>query len=373
MNDTLTTTAGAAVALTGLRRSYGQVRAVDVARLAGVSKTAASLALNAPPGSRLSAETVTRVREAAQSLGYRPNPAARSLRLGTTRTVGVISDEVIITRYASAMITGALDVAQETDHTLLISEANGDPARMAEAIEATLDRHADGVLFAVMAAKLVELPPLPERLRVVLVNGTGTKGEPAVLPAEYEAGFGIAAELLQAGHRDVAIVGHPPDDRLRAEHTVTVGTRLNGIRAAFQQAGVEPALRLEATQWEPDVGYELTRRVLAGGRPVTALLCMNDRLAFGAYQALQESGVGLLRPRDVHVRGHGAVEPRGGQQAQADGERARDPAVQPAAAAAAAPGLPGLGSGFGCGGHRRAFPALAVVVSGVTGSECVIG
>ena len=271
----------------------------DVARLAGVSKTAASLALNAAPGSRLAAETVTRVREAAQTLGYRPNPAARSLRLGTARTVGVISDEVIVTRYASAMVTGALDVAHETDHTLLVSEANGDPVRMAEAIEATLDRHAEGLLFAVMAAKLVELPPLPEHLRVVLVNGAGSRGEPAVLPAEYEAGFGIAAELLQAGHRDIAIVGHPPDDRLRAVHTVTVGTRLNGIRAAFQQAAVEPALRLDATEWEPDVGYELTRQVLAGDRRVTALLCLNDRLAFGAYQALQEAGVSI--PRDMSV------------------------------------------------------------------------
>ena len=174
---------------------------LDVAQLAGVSRTAASVALNAPPGGRLSAETVERVREAAHQLGYRPNPSARNLRLGTTRTVGVISDEVIITRYASAMITGLLDVADATDHKLLVSEANGDPERMAKAIEAALDRRVDGVIFAVTAAKLVELPPLPERMGVVLVNGTGTKGEPAVLPAEYEAGFGIAAELLQVGHR----------------------------------------------------------------------------------------------------------------------------------------------------------------------------
>lgn len=272
---------------------------VEVAQLAGVSRTAASLALNASPGSRLSAETVERVREAARQLDYRPNPAARSLRLGTTRTVGVISDEVIITRYASAMITGALDVAHATDHTLLVSEANGDPARMAEAVEATLDKRADGLIFAVVAAKLVELPPTPAQLRVVVVNGTGSKGEPAVLPAEYEAGFAIAAELLQAGHREIAIVGHPPDALLRAVRSVTVGTRLNGIRAAFRQAGVEPALRMDAADWEPDVGHALTRQVLASSRRITALLCLNDRLAFGAYQALQEHGVRI--PQDMSI------------------------------------------------------------------------
>lgn len=271
----------------------------DVARLAGVSKTSASLALNDAPASRLSVETVRRVRKAAETLGYRPNPVARGLRMGTTRTVSLVSDEVITTRYASAMITGALDVAHATDHTLLLSEVHGDPARTAEAIEATLDRRADGVIFALMAARLLELPPLPTRVRVVLLNAAGSQGEPAVLPAEYDAGRAVAEELLRAGHREVALLGQPPEDRLRAVHSVTVGTRLNGIREAFHHAGVQLALRLEADSWEPDVGYELTRRVLAGPRRVTALLCLNDRLAFGAYQALQEAGVRV--PEEVSV------------------------------------------------------------------------
>ena len=78
-----------------------------------MSKTAVSLVLNNRPNSRLSAEAEQRVREAARELNYRPNPAARSLRLGTARTVGFISDDVIVTRYASAMIRGALDVAAQ--------------------------------------------------------------------------------------------------------------------------------------------------------------------------------------------------------------------------------------------------------------------
>ena len=271
----------------------------DVARLAGVSKTSASLALNATPGARLAPATVRRVQDAAASLGYRPDPVARGLRLGTTRTVSLVSDEVITTRYASAMITGALDVAHATQHTLLLSEVHGDPARVTEALEATLDRRADGVVFAVMAARLVELPPLLHQVPVVLLNATGTRQEPAVLPAEFAAGRAVADELLGAGHRAVALLGVPPQDRLRAVHTVTVGTRLAGIRDAFVRAGVEPVLTLEASDWEPDVGHALAHEALAGPRRVTALLCLNDRLAFGAYQAAQE--LGLRIPDDVSV------------------------------------------------------------------------
>ena len=79
----------------------------DVAALAGVSPTAVSLVLNDKPGSRLSADAAARIRAAAEQLDYRPNPAARSLRVGKTQTVAFLSDDETVTRYASAMIRGA--------------------------------------------------------------------------------------------------------------------------------------------------------------------------------------------------------------------------------------------------------------------------
>ena len=112
-----------------------RVTLADVAERAGVSKTAVSLILNDRPGSRLSQELATRVRAAAAELNYRPNPAARSLRLGKTEIVGFVSDEVSITRYASAMIRGALDVAQQHDHTVLIAETGSDPERRDQAVK----------------------------------------------------------------------------------------------------------------------------------------------------------------------------------------------------------------------------------------------
>ena len=88
-----------------------RVTLADVAEQAGVSPTAVSLVLNNRPGSRLSPDTADRIRQVADELGYRPNRAAQSLRLGKTRTIGLLSDDVTVTRYASAMIRGALDVA----------------------------------------------------------------------------------------------------------------------------------------------------------------------------------------------------------------------------------------------------------------------
>lgn len=96
---------GQATAAKGGREAE-EVTLADVASLAGVSSTAASLVLNDRPGSRLSADAAARIRAAAEQLNYRPNPAARSLRLGKTQTVAFLSDDVTVTRYASAMIRG---------------------------------------------------------------------------------------------------------------------------------------------------------------------------------------------------------------------------------------------------------------------------
>jgi LacI family transcriptional regulator len=118
----------------------------DVAKRSGMSVTAVSLVLNDRPGSRLSEEAKTRIRTAAQELEYRPNPAARSLRLGKTRTIGFVSDDVTITRYGSAMIRGALTEADAHDYTVLMAETAGHPQRIERAIKAMLDRRPDGLI-----------------------------------------------------------------------------------------------------------------------------------------------------------------------------------------------------------------------------------
>src|SRR5690349_23523849 len=85
-----------------------RVTLADVARLAGLSTSAASMILTGRPDTRLSAEAHSRVHAAAASLGYRPNVAARSLRTDKSRTIAFISDYVATTRFASGLIRGAL-------------------------------------------------------------------------------------------------------------------------------------------------------------------------------------------------------------------------------------------------------------------------
>jgi LacI family transcriptional regulator len=76
----------------------------DVARLAGLSPTAASQILNGTPETRFSEDSHRRVLAAAAELGYRPNMGARALRTDRSLTIGFISDVVATTRFASGLI-----------------------------------------------------------------------------------------------------------------------------------------------------------------------------------------------------------------------------------------------------------------------------
>ncbi|GAA1501491.1 LacI family DNA-binding transcriptional regulator [Terrabacter terrae] len=272
----------------------------DVAARAGLSKTAVSLVLNDRPGSRLSADAVARIHEAASELGYRPNAQARSLRLGTTGTIGFISDDVTVTRFASAMIRGLLDAADERDRGVLIAETFQHPKQLRTAMEAMADRQVDGLIFGALAARLLDLPPLPDGLRAVTVNCVNPDVPVAVLPDEEEAGYAVTRQLLDSGHgAGLGIIGNAPIARSDPRVSVTISRRFDGIERALREAGVTPVAIEDIEKWEPWNGYDATARVLDSGAAVTGLLCLNDRVAFGAHQALTERG--LRVPDDLSI------------------------------------------------------------------------
>ncbi|MFG2062267.1 LacI family DNA-binding transcriptional regulator [Micromonospora sp. NPDC048871] len=273
----------------------------DVAKRAGLSKTAASMVLNGREGTRLSAQAHQRVFAAAEELGYRPNVAARSLRTRKTATIAFVSDIVATTRFAGDLIRGALDAARERDHVLLIAETQGDAAFERYAIETILDRQVDGVIYAAMATRRLSVPPAVLSGPVVLLNATSAAAElPGVLPDDEGAGVTVAETLIGYGHRDrIALIGRNRRKERDPEISLAAEARLRGIRATLAAAGVGLQVEGFCPDWLPEHGYTATRALL--GRPdrPTAIICMNDRLAFGAYQALGEAGLRI--PEEISV------------------------------------------------------------------------
>lgn len=277
-----------------------RVTLADVARDAGLSKTAASMILNGRPDTRLSKEAHERVHAAAARLGYRPNVNAVALFTGKTSTLALISDEVATTRFATGLIRGALGAAEAAHHVLLVLETGGQPARESAALNAALDRQVDGLIFATMRARDLYVPELPPGTSVVMLNSTNPVFSTSVLPDEEVGGRVAVEHLVARGHKEgIALIGQSD----RAEHGVfrspNIERRTRGIRTAMAEHGLEFIAEESVWNWEPENGYKLTKKVLRQHPDVRVLVCMNDRLAFGAYQALGDAGRQV--PNDVSV------------------------------------------------------------------------
>jgi len=268
-----------------------RVTLADVARRAGMSTSAASMILNGRPDTRLSQDAHDRVNAAAAELGYRPNVAARGLRTDKTLTVGFVSDLVATTRFASGLIKGALEAAENAGHVVLVAETGGEPRREAEAIAALLDRQVDGIIFATMRARELFVPDLPRGTAAVMLNATNARYTDSVLPDEATGGRAAVELLLAAGHRDrIALVGQSDAAERDVFRSETVSRRVAGIRETMRENALEFVAEESIWLWEPENGYEATHRLLASDPGIRALICMNDRLAFGAYQAAAELG-----------------------------------------------------------------------------------
>lgn len=271
----------------------------DVAKLAGLSTTAASMILTGRPDTRLSAEAHAKVHEAAAKLGYRPNVAARALRTDKSRSIALISDYVATTRFASGLIRGALAAAEEARHVMLVLETGGEPAREIQAVQAALDRQVDGLIFAAMRAREVFVPDVAINAPVVMLNGTSARFPLSVLPDEYQGGRDAVRLLLEGGvGGDIVLLGHNAQDEAGLFRSEMINSRLAGIRDAMTEAGLSFVKELSCWDWEPNHGYSLTQELLSTHTP-RAILCLNDRLAFGAYQALMERGLSI--PKDVAI------------------------------------------------------------------------
>ena len=256
----------------------------DVAALAGVSVGTASKALNGRGSLR--ADTVARVRQAAEQLDFRPNAAARSLHAGRTYTVGMITTDTI-GRFSIPLLIGAEDTLGGGQISVLLCDARDDPIRERHHLKVLLSRRVDGII--VTGRRAGARPPIEVDARVPVVYAFLASTDPAdcsVVPDEA-AGTRLAAEHLRtAGRRRIAHITGP-------EHH-------HSARVRAQAAGdlVTPPLYGE---WSEAWGRRATGILLARGTDFDAILGGSDQIARGAADALREAGRRV--PQEVALTG----------------------------------------------------------------------
>jgi LacI family transcriptional regulator len=270
----------------------------DVARLAGVSQTTVSFVINKTPDGGISEDTRDRVRQAVETLGYRPNAVARELRRSRSHTIGFLTDEIATTPYAGQIIAGAQEAAWTRGKILMIVNTGLNAPLREAGLDLMLERQVEGVIYASMYHRAVEpLPNLYDTPVVLLDCYVADRSLPSVVPDEVGGGHDATAVLLRAGHRRVAFIN------LRPPHVLPAAAgRLKGYQAALAAHGIpfDPAL-VRSGDSTAESGYQCARELMELPDPPTALFCGVDRMAMGAYDALRD--LHLRIPDDVAVVG----------------------------------------------------------------------
>ena len=292
-----------------MERRTRRPRIADVAREAGVSKTAVSFAFNNPE--RLAAGTAVRIRAVAESLGYRPNPVARLLTQPRTLTLGILTPQALAVTFSNPFFAefseGVAQTAERLGYALhFISPLHGS---LALAIgRATVD----GVVAIGLSAGHPEIGQIQTAgVPMVLVDTDDVPGHSSVVVDDEDGARSAAEHLLVLGHRDVVILAvEGPEGSAhtgQADEPGVTARRLRGYHAGFDAASVAlPATRIVAGRASIEGGADAFRRAWAAGHRPTGLLAMSDAMAIGAMSAARDLGV--LVPRDLSIVGFDDVD-----------------------------------------------------------------
>ena len=264
----------------------------DVAKLAGVSFKTVSRVINRSP--HLKDEMRQKVLRAIDALEYRPHHNARLLRTGRSNVLAFINDDIAMTPFAGQIIQGAQEASWRNGMLLLTLHTGGDRSIERAAVQAALESHVKGIIFATMYHRAVEVPEAAFELPLVLVDCFASSGPyTSVVPDEIGGGYAATRCLLERGHRRIAMINAD------LKYPAAAG-RLKGYRKALREFGVKfDSTLLRTGGWWQEDGYKNAISLLEV-KP-TAVFCVSDRVAMGVYDAVKELGVRV--PEDLSVVG----------------------------------------------------------------------
>ena len=279
-----------------------RVRIKDIAAEAGVSVTSVSYILNKAPGQTFAPETIQRVHEAADKLGYVPNMAAKSLVSNRSRLIGVVIPQTELHKelmfsnpFYGEFLSSVEYIARQNGYHVLISGTNADQTYIGVARTRSLD----GIIILGMYLEEHYAEIKKAGIPVVLVDCYSENSDfTAVNIDDFHGGYMAAKYLLDKGHRRIAhVTGQLKGGGVTQQ-------RMCGWKAALEEAGVPYD---GALLYEGEVSYEhgvRTGESIAGcfrESGVTAVFASADIMALGLYKGLRNRGASV--PSDISVVG----------------------------------------------------------------------
>lgn len=266
----------------------------DVARAAGVSDMTVSRAANRPES--VSVETRAKIFEAMESLGYKPNALARSMRHRSTHQIGYLTADLTITPNA-VMAQSAGQTFAEAGYRQIIAISNGQLELEHKFLEQFQSGIVDGIIPMISDESSQRTVDLLENcgVPIVAIDRDLHFAVDAVLSDHRTPMIKAVKYLHDIGHRDIALLCSPQTMRPGRIRSAAF------VEAARQLGHRDPAARVFSMPQRPEEAFAATQFLLSHADRPTALIAAANQLVFGVLQAVQSLGMSI--PNDVSVIG----------------------------------------------------------------------
>jgi LacI family transcriptional regulator len=263
----------------------------DIARETGLSVAAVSYALR---GLQVPEETQTRVREAADRIGYEVNPIARALASGRTDTVGLLCGS-LGDSWQQAVAAALVSALPEVGLRAIIVDGGSDPEHQLAEARRMVNQRVDAIIVMPIDPAEKQWRDIADAVAVIAL-GDALPGAAPAAQIVYDNDFGVRDGLIRLadlGHRHIAVLS-PNDvdtpDR-PAEDVARQVSRELGIRVG-----------LHTCSYDLDSATDVAKDVLRAPDAPTAFFGLADSMAWGVYAAAAE--LGLTIPDDLSVIGY---------------------------------------------------------------------
>lgn len=262
----------------------------DVARHASVSTATVSRVLNEHPS--IAQDARQKVHDAIEELGYRPNAIARSLRLTSTSTLGLVLSSIGNPFFAD-LARAVEDEARANGYAVIIGNADERQEQQDHYISTLLERRVDGLLVVPTAdgSPLVRNSIARGDHLVLLDRGIPDLDAPVVRADGTAAIHELVDHLVSLGHHRIGVIAGPQD-------TSTARERFTAFRSALHQNQLPYREELvHFGEFNYQSGVTATRELLALPEPPTVIFASANPMGVAALEELRERGLAV--PQDV--------------------------------------------------------------------------
>ena len=267
---------------------------IDIAKLAGVSKSTVSRYLN---NGYVSEEVRKKIQKVIEETGFQPQRHAKGMRTKKTNLIGVIVPK-ISTETIARVVEGMTEVFSPKGYDVLIANTNLSIEKEIEYLNIFKNNNVDGIMF--LATKVTEshIKVMNEVQVPIVVVAQKVEGYPSVFHDDYNAAKECTKLLINEGHKNIGFIGVYEED-------ISVGYyRKKGYVDVLSEEGIElNNENLKIGNFSPQSGYELAKSLMERKDKPTAIFAVTDNIALGAIDYLNENNYKI--PEDIAIIGMG--------------------------------------------------------------------